>query len=250
MRESIHLMFLFLFFDPLKQRCGYSLEVSMWGASNEYHNTFLWKIRKISVLFNWKSTLSWAMSHFQEPTIFDLIIPCTRISAQSSNFIIFKWQLMHFYLLLYKSICCWYYCPFNIIRKDVFRLAFNFKWKYFVLIYPILSETICLFCFCILVSNIYPKIKFTAKNWPDLCNFNSKVIFWNFCLRKYFLLFFAEFELLMFHNNIVKISEKLNKWNLLKICHQITYPIDFCIICVHFYYGKKWKYFDFLKTNE
>ena len=32
--------------------------------------------------------------------------------------------------------------------------------------------------------------------------------FFNFCLRKYFLLFFAEFELLMFYNNIVKISEK------------------------------------------
>ena len=32
-----------------------------------------------------------------------------------------------------------------------------------------------------------------------------------------FLLFFAEFELLMFYNNIVKISEKMNKWNLLKI---------------------------------
>ena len=43
--------------------------------------------------------------------------------------------------------------------------------KYFVLIDIILSETICLFCFCVLFSNIYPKIKFTAKNWSDLCNF-------------------------------------------------------------------------------
>ena len=75
----------------------------------------------------------------------------------------------------------------------------------------ILSETICLFCFCVLFSNMYPKIKFIAKNWSDLCNFYSKMIFWNFCLSKYFLLFFAEFKLLMFHNNIVKISEKLNK---------------------------------------
>ena len=30
-----------------------------------------------------------------------------------------------------------------------------------------------------------------------------------------FLFFFAEFELLVFHNNIVKSSEKLNKQNLL-----------------------------------
>ena len=54
-------------------------------------------------------------------------------------------------------------------------------------------------------------------------------------------LFFAEFKFLIFHSN-VKISEKLNNGNLLKICLQITYPIDFCIICIHFHYGKKRKY--------
>ena len=139
------------------------------------------------------------------------------------------------------------YYPFDITRKDVFCLAFPFKWKRFVLIDHtcILSETICLFCFWVLFSNIYPKIKYKAKNWSDLCNVYSKVMFWNFCLRKYLMLFFAEFELLMFHNNIVKISEKLNKRNLLKICLQVTYPTDFCIICIHFYYGKKWKYLIF-----
>ena len=42
----------------------------------------------------------------------------------------------------------------------------------------------------------------------------------------------------MFHNNIVKMSEKLNKRKLLKICLQVTYPTDFYIICIHFYYGK------------
>ena len=46
------------------------------------------------------------------------------------------------------------------------------------------SETICLFCFCVLFSNMYPKIKFMAKHWADLCNFYSKVIFWIFLLRK------------------------------------------------------------------
>ena len=120
------------------------------------------------------------------------------------------------------------YCPFDISWKDVFCLAFYFK--YFVLVDHILSETICLLCFCVMFSNIYTKINVMAKSWSDLCNFYSKVIFWNFCLRKYFLLFFAEFELLMFYNNIVKISEKSNKWNLLKIWLQVTYPIDFCMI--------------------
>ena len=72
----------------------------------------------------------------------------------------------------------------------------------------LLSETICLFCFFVLFSKIYPKIKFMAKNWSDLCNFYSDVFFWKFCIRKYFLLFLAEFELQMFHNITVKISEK------------------------------------------
>ena len=89
------------------------------------------------------------------------------------------------------------------------------------------------------------KLNLRPKNWSDPCNFYSKVIFWSFCLRKYFLLFFAEFKLLMFHNNIVKISEKMNKRNLLKICLQVTYPTDFCKICIHFYYMKKWKYLIF-----
>ena len=89
-----------------------------------------------------------------------------------------------------------------------------------------------------LFSNIYSKMKFTAKNWSDLCSFYSKVILSSFCLRKYFLLFFAEFKLLMFHNNIVKISEKLNKRILLKICLEVTYPTDFSKIRIHFYYRK------------
>ena len=54
----------------------------------------------------------------------------------------------------------------------------------------------------------------------------------------------------MFHNNIVKISEKLNKQSLLKICLQVTYPTNFCIICIHFYYGEKVKIFDILKNID
>ena len=38
--------------------------------------------------------------------------------------------------------------------------------------------------------------------------------FFLFLSKKIFLPLFAKFELLMFHNNIVKISEKLNKLNL------------------------------------
>ena len=53
---------------------------------------------------------------------------------------------------------------------------------------------------------MYPNIQFMTKNWSDLCNFYSKTILW-----KYFLLFFAEFEILVFYNNIVKTLEKSRK---------------------------------------
>ena len=57
---------------------------------------------------------------------------------------------------------------------------------------------------------MYPKIKLTARNWSDL---------------RSFYIDFAEFELLMFHNNIVRLSEekKMNNGKLLKICLQVTY---------------------------
>ena len=37
----------------------------------------------------------------------------------------------------------------------------------------------------------------------------------------------------------------MNTQNLLKIYLQVTYPASFCIIRIHFYYGKKWKYLIF-----
>ena len=88
---------------------------------------------------------------------------------------------------------------------------------------------------------MYLKINFIAKDWSDPCNFYSKVIFWNFYLRTYFLLLFAEFELFMFHNNIVKISERLNKQNLLKI----YLPYKFLHNLHSFLLWEKEKIFDF-----
>ena len=90
-----------------------------------------------------------------------------------------------------------------------------------------------------------------AENRSDLCNFYGNVISFCCCCfflifvleNTFFLLFFAEFELLMFRINIVKISEK-NKneqAELMKNCLQDTYHTDFCIICIPFYYGKKRK---------
>ena len=47
-----------------------------------------------------------------------------------------------------------------------------------------------------------------------------------------------KFELLMLHNNNMKISEKSKKQNLLKICLQVIYFTDVRIICIHFTTGK------------
>ena len=69
-----------------------------------------------------------------------------------------------------------------------------------------------------------------ARNWFDLCNFYSKVIFFffffvfEFLFKKlffFYFFFFAEFELLMFHNKLTKTSEKLNQRNLLKISSKL-----------------------------
>ena len=38
--------------------------------------------------------------------VFDLITIHNPISAQSSNFVVFRLHLMYLYLLIYKSICC------------------------------------------------------------------------------------------------------------------------------------------------
>ena len=122
-------------------------------------------------------------------------IRCAIKAFKSTNDILFMilvignhYAILFSYLIVRLAPDSSDYCPFSISRKDVFCLAFYLKWKYFVLIdyTRILSETICLFCFCVLFSNMYPKIKFIAKKWSDLCNFYSKVIFWNFCLSKYF----------------------------------------------------------------
>ena len=64
-------------------------------------------------------------------------------------------------------------------------------------------------------SNIYCKINFMAKDWSDLCNFFSK-LYCSLFFTIYSKLFFNDFKLLIFHNNIVKILEIMNKWNLLK----------------------------------
>ena len=88
---------------------------------------------------------------------------------------------------------------------------------------------------CTLKLNLRPKIGPT---------YAISVVRWflEFLIKNFFLSFIPEFKLSVFHNNIVYISEKSNMQDLLKISFQVTYPKYFCIVCLHFYYGRKWKY--------
>ena len=76
------------------------------------------------------------------------------------------------------------------------------------------QKTICHFPFLCFVLKYLTLIKLMAKNWSGLCKwFFWKVWLWNIYI---FLFFFAEFELLTFHNNTVKISEKLSNWEIVE----------------------------------
>ena len=66
-------------------------------------------------------------------------------------------------------------------------------------------------------------------------HYYSKVMFFGIFIQDNTCL---HFSLLMFHDNIVNVSENLNKMILLKSCLRVTYPTNFCVICSQFYYGK------------
>ena len=100
--------------------------------------------------------------------------------------------------------------PLNKGFKNMFEFlqscAQPSKCKYFVLIDHILSDTICHFCFCVLFPKRYQKIKLTAKKiaLTYAISIVFILLFLNLCLRKYFLLFFAEFELLLYFESFSK----------------------------------------------
>ena len=71
------------------------------------------------------------------------------------------------------------------------------------------------------------------------------------CLsKKIFLLFFAEFELLMFHNNIVKISEKNEQAEPFENIPQSNLLYIFLYYLHSFLLWEKVKILDFFFTNQ
>ena len=103
----------------------------------------------------------------------------------------------------------------------------------------ILSETIYCFCSCALFPNIYCKINSMTKNGSDLGNFYSKPEFWKIFIKKN--IFFWLSSLIMILNyscSITKLNRNFEQVVLVENCIHIIYPINFCIFCSHFYYGK------------
>ena len=141
------------------------------------------------------------------------------------------------------------YCAFDSYRQDVLCLAIYFKWKYFVLIDNIIRNhfMICLFCFCVLFSNIYPKIKFfIAKIWSDLCNFYRKEIFLEFFTEK---IFFFTFLCWIW---IIDVSQQYyeNLWNIeqMELVENLPpsyLPYRFLHNLHSFLIWKKWQYLIF-----
>ena len=118
-----------------------------------------------------------------------------------------------------------------------FFFAFYFKWNLFFFFFFLFFcfFVFFFFCFRVLLSNIYPKIKFTAKTWSDLL--------WISIKTEYILLFFVEFELLMFHNNIVKNSENWTSRTCGKSASKLPTLQISALFPFFSYYGKKWKYY-------
>ena len=137
--------------------------------------------------------------------------------------------------------CCGYYCACDIPRKDVYCLALYSKLKHWF--WLTISDKNHLSFWTCACFQIFTAKLFMIKNKSDLCNFYSKLDFCKTLLKNIFFLFLTDFILSMVHNNIVKISETLNKCNLLKTASKLTTLSTILQPCL--LWGK-WKYSIFL----
>ena len=136
---------------------------------------------------------------------------------------------LNFYGLSAFGMCPSVLLCFRHPMERCFYFVFYSKWKKLICDWQYHQKTfvvsVSMFCFKYLLQNQFYGQKWI---WPK-----ANWIFGNFLSRNIFCFFFTDFKLLMFRNYTVKISEVLNKWNLLKTC------IDFCLFCSHFYWGKQ-----------
>ena len=150
-------------------------------------------------------------------------------------------------LVFDKSVAC-KLLAFDITQKDVF--AWRFILNENILFWmTITSKTISPFCFCVLFSNMYPKIKLMAKNWSDLCNFYSKVIFLEFLIKKIVFMFLCRIWII----DVSQYCENFRKNDQAELVENLS-PSYLTYRFLHklrsFLLWEKVEIFDFLKTND
>ena len=79
------------------------------------------------------------------------------ITRVDCSFSVSVYLFIHMYVLTALS---------TSLRKTFFACHFILNEN--ILTDHILSETVCRFCFCVLFSNMCPKIKFMARSWSDI----------------------------------------------------------------------------------
>ena len=129
------------------------------GASNEYPQRMHVLMEKYGRLYLVKAVrdfgISWVSSRIFEPAhdkkLYESLCDQRRIRSACA-FVQSDQSLTVFSTSLGKTFFFFFFC-----------LAFYLKRNYFVLIDHILSEIICLFCFCVLFSNMYPKLNLSPK---------------------------------------------------------------------------------------
>ena len=163
---------------------------------------------------------------------------------------------------LILSFCCDTLIFWMLIYKQVFLTTVLstshgktfFAWRF------ILNENILfwltisnqnpfVFSVSVLFSNIYIKIKLTAKYWSNLCNFYSKVIFWNFS-EKIFFTFICWIWIFDVPQQYCENFRKKEQVELVENLGPNYLPYRFLYVLVSFLLWEKVKIFDFLKTND
>ena len=141
------------------------------------------------------------------------------------------------------------YCPFDITRKDVFCLAFYFKWKYFVLSDYILSEpfvfSVFVFCsqICTLKLNLWTKIGLTYA-------ISRVKWFLEFLIKKIVFKFLCRIWIIDISQQYCENFRKIEQAELVENLPPSYLPYRFLHNLHSFLLWGKVKILDFLKTND
>ena len=136
------------------------------------------------------------------------------------------------------------------LGKTSFCLAFYFKSKYYVLIDHILSETICLFCFCV-CSQIFT-LKLNLR--PKIClTYAISIVKWfflEFLFKKIVFTFLCWIWIIDVSQQYCENFRKIEQVEHVENLAPRYLPYRFLHDLASFLLWEKVKIFDFLKTND